>query len=462
MVIYLAYQYYMNSKVNILVLFFSAISFHAFAQQAWSLDECVSYAIEHNLSLNDFEYTEFSNEETYKQSIRNMLPSVNGYTDYFQSFGRAADPNSNIFVNSDFFANNYSLTATIDLFQGFQKINTIRASKLIYSASLQDVEQQKFLLAFRVMKAYYDIKFFEGLLAISQEQLQLSQNNFDLVKRQVELGLKAGADVYEAESLLLTDELSLTQSRNNFQKAQLQLIQEMNLIGESSILLKPFIRDDQFTERGVTVVNQDSIFNNAMSFIPIIKAQELRAAAAKKQLAAARGLYYPRLSLAAGYGTGYFETFINDAGIVIPFREQLKNNASKYIGLALNIPILNGWSARSRVKQQKIELMRADNNLDLQEQELYLVIQQLIQDYNSLQVEIAQSAKKVQAQELAFTIAQKRYDKGLVSVLDLTQAKNLFATAQNENLQVLLRFYLNKSTLDFYNGLPVFNINQNN
>ncbi|MGB5460631.1 MAG: TolC family protein [Eudoraea sp.] len=452
----------MNFKFNILVLFLSAFSFSAFAQEAWSLDECVSYAIEHNLSLNDFEYTELSDEETYKQSIRNLLPSVNGYTDYFQSFGRAADPNSNIFVNSDFFANNYSLTATIDLFQGFQKINTIRASKLIYGASLEDVEQQKFLLAFRVMKAYYDIKFFEGLLVISQEQLQISQNNFDLVKRQVELGLKAGADLYEAESLLLTDELALTQSQNNFQKAQLQLIQEMNFIGESSILLEPFIRDKQLTERGVTVVQQDSIFNNAMSFIPLIKAQQLRAAAAKKQLSAARGLYYPRLSLAAGYGTGYFETFINDAGIVIPYREQLKNNASKYIGFSLNIPILNGWSARSKVKQQKIELLRADNNLDLQEQQLYLTIQELIQDYNSLQVEIAQSAKKVQAQELAFTIAQKRYDRGLVSVLDLTQAKNLFATAQNENLQVLLRFYLNKSTLDFYNGLPVFNINQNN
>ncbi len=452
----------MNLKFSVLVLFFLTVSWQAFAQESWSLDKCVSYAIEHNLSLNDFEYTEFSSEETYKQSIRNLLPSVNGYADYFQSFGRAADPNSNIIVNSDFFANNYSLTASIDLFQGFQKINSIRASKLIYSASLEDVEQQKFLLAFRVMKAYYDIKFFEGLLVISQEQLQISQDNFNLVKRQVELGLKAGADVYEAESLLLTDELALTQSENNFQKAQLQLIQEMNFIGESTILLEPFLRDNSKTELGVTVVQQDSIYNNAMGFIPIIKAQKLRATAARKQLAVARGNLYPSLSLVAGYGTGYFETFINDAGVVIPFREQLKNNASEYIGLALNVPIFNGWSARSRVKQQKIELLRADNNLDLQEQQLYLVIQQLIQDYTSLEVEIAQSAKKVQAQELAFTIAQKRYDKGLVSVLDLTQAKNLFATAQNENLQVLLRFYLNKSTLDFYNGLPVFNINQNN
>jgi len=452
----------MNLKFSVIVLFFLTVSWQAFAQETWSLDKCVSYAIEHNLSLNDFEYTEFSNEETFKQSKRDLLPSINGYADYFQSFGRAADPNSNIIVNSDFFANNYSLTASIDLFQGFQKINSIRASKLIYNASLEDVEQQKFLLAFRVMKAYYDIKFFEGLLVISQEQLQISRDNFNLVKRQVELGLKAGADVYEAESLLLTDELALTQSENNFQKAQLQLIQEMNLIGESTIFLEPFFRDKVETELGVTVVQQDSVYNNAMSFIPIIKAEKLRAVAARKQLAVARGNLYPSLSLVAGYGTGYFETFINDAGIVIPFREQIKNNASKYVGLALNIPIFNGWSARSRVKQQKIEILRADNNLDLQEQQLYLVIQQLIQDYTSLEVEKAQSAKKVQAQELAFTIAQKRYDKGLVSVLDLTQAKNLFATAQNENLQVLLRFYLNKSTLDFYNGLPVFNINQNN
>lgn len=449
---------YQKIKIFTIALLLTCVSLEA--QDSWSLDKCVSYAIEHNLTLNDFEYTEFSTKETYKQSIRDLLPSINGYADYFQSFGRAADPNSNIIVNSDFFANNYSLTASIDLFQGFQKINLIRASKLTYNASLEDVEQQKFQLAFRVMKAYYDIKFFEGLLVISQEQLQISQDNFNLVKRQVELGLKAGADIYEAESLLLTDELALTQSENNFQKAQLQLIQEMNFIGESNVLLDPFLRDNTKTEIGVIAIQQDTIYNNALSFMPIIKAEKLRATAARKQLAVARGNLYPSLSLVAGYGTGYFETFINDAGVVIPFREQLKNNASKYVGFALNVPIFNGWSARSMVKQQKIELLRADNNLDLQKQQLYLVIQQLIQDYTSLLVEKAQSAKKVQAQELAFTIARKRYEKGLISTLELYTAKNLFVSSQNENLQVRLRVEVNKSTLDFYKGLPIFGINE--
>ena len=55
--------------------------------------------------------------------------------------------------------------------------------------------------------------------------------------------------------------------------------------------------------------------------------------------------------------------------------------------------------------------------------------------------------------------AQKKYEKGLINALELFTAKNLFANAQNENLQVRLRTEINNSTLDFYRGLPVFNIN---
>ena len=122
-------------------------------------------------------------------------------------------------------------------------------------------------------------------------------------------------------------------------------------------------------------------------------------------------------------------------------------------------PISNGWSARSRVKQAKIERLRAENNLKVQEQLLFQTIQQLVQDHNSLSVEIEQSAKNMEAQRLAFAIAQKRYEKGLINAIELFTAKNLFANAQNLNLQVRLRAEVNKSTLDFYQGLPIFNIN---
>ena len=89
-------------------------------------------------------------------------------------------------------------------------------------------------------------------------------------------------------------------------------------------------------------------------------------------------------------------------------------------------------------------------------------MQQLVQDNIALQTEASQSESQLRSQELAFSIANKKYEKGLINALELFQAKNIFATAQNTNLQVQLRLKVNIRTLDFYNGLPIFNINTTN
>lgn len=428
------------------------------AQEKWTLDECVAYALENNLQLNDFEYSAQAGRETYKQSVRNLLPVLNANSDYTVNSGRAEDPNTGTFVVQDFFSNNYSLQSNVDLFRGFQKLNSIKASKLLYSATQEEVLQQKYLLAFRVMQAFNNIRFFEGLLAIANEQLVVSETNYRLVEKQIELGLMAGADLYEAQSLLLADELNLTQAQNQLATAKLSLIQEMNLENVSDIQIIPNMEEKPKEEVSGTM-ESDSVFDKARDFLPLLKAQEMRAKAAKKQVGVARGNLYPSLSLFAGIGTGYFETFQDSLGNTLPFRQQFRDNTSRFYGISLNVPISNGWSARSRVKQAKIEKLRQENNLEVQEQVLFQTIQQLVQEYNSLLVETEQSQQNMEAQRLSFTIAQKRYEKGMINAIELFTAKNLFASAQNENLQVRLRSEINKSTLDFYRGLPVFNIN---
>lgn len=446
----------MSLKKIFFILSFASC-FTTFAQQVWSLEECVDFAIENNLQLNDFEYTEQSNKETYRQSVRNLLPNVNGFADYNISFGRQVNPNDNSISNTEFFSNNYSISGSFDIFQGFQKINNIKASKFLYRAAKEESVQQRYLLAFRVMRAFYDIQFIEGLIIISEEQVEISRTNYELVKKQIEVGLMAGADLYEAESLLLADELLLTQNKNRLLAAKLALIQAMNLQGETDILIRPEMENSEIETN--SAITSDSIFNTAMEFIPLIKAQELRVKAAKKQVAIARGNLAPSIAIQGGYGTGYFETITDTLGVTIPFRSQFRDNTNQFIGVSLNVPISNAWSGRSRIKQQKIALSRAKNNFEIQEQELYQLIQQLVQEYNALNTEVLQTEKRSKSQELAFQIAQKRYEKGLVNAIELGRAKTLFATAQNEYLQVRLRLKVNKSTLDFYNNLPIFNIN---
>lgn len=452
----MAHQNNMNLKIKITILSIFAMCTELISQEKWSLEECVAYALEHNLQLKDFDYQKDSGKETYRQSIRNLLPAINGSSEYSIRYGRSTDPFTNDVVNSDFFSNNYSLSASMDIFQGFQKLNSIKASKFIYKASMEDVQQQKYLLAFRVMQAYYNIKFYEGLLLNSREQTEISQKNYDLVKRQIELGLKAGADLYEAEAALLGDRLLVTQNGNLLAQAKLLLVQEMNLEETTDVEL---LNELEITAEMERMVDGDSIYNKAKGFIPMLKAEEFRAKAAKKEVAVARGRLYPSISIFSGYGTGYYETTVDTLGVIIPFKNQVKDNASRYIGASINIPISNGWSARSRVKQQKINLERAKNNVKIQEQELFKLIQQLVQEHEALEVESGQSLKKMESQQLAFAIAQKKYEKGLIDIIALFQAKNLFGVAQNENLQVRLKLKVNEKTLDFYGGLPIFNIN---
>lgn len=445
----------MNLKHNILFAFFFMAGLCISAQEKWTLDECVAYALGHNLQLNDYEYTSQSGRETYRQSVRDLLPRISGSADYVINFGRSIDPFTNNVVATDFFSNRYSLESSIDLFRGFQKLNKIKASKLLYEATKEETLQQKYLLAFRVMQAFYDIQFYEGLVTISKEQLAVSESNYNLVQKQIALGLKAGSDLYEAESLLLTDKLNLTQSQNQLAAAKLKLIQEMNLENTDDIvIIKKFPSTTQ--EEEALAMQSDSIFVEAQRFMPILKAQELRTKAAQKQLGAIRGNLFPSLSLFTGIGTGYFETTRDSLGATVPFRDQFGNNTFQYVGVSLNIPISNAWSGRSRVKQQKIERSRTENNLEIQKQVVFQAIQTLVQEYHALKVEYEQSTQKMEAQNLAFTIAQKRYEKGLINALELFTAKNLFASAQNENLQVGLKSEVNKSTLDFYRGLPVF------
>ena len=442
-----------------ILLWLSSAAVHS--QESWTLDTCVSYALEHNLQLNNLEYDTQSTRETYRQSYRNLLPSVAAGSNYGISYGRSVDPNTYTFVNSDFFSNDYNVRANLDIFTGFQKLNSIAASKFLYKAAKADALNEKYLLAFRIMTNFYNVGYYEDQIKIAKEQLAISSNNVKLVKRQIDLGVKAGADLYEAQSVMEGDKLALVQAENNYKTARLSLMQEMNLEASEDFSISNTLENlgsEPIQESGFT---SDSIYQGALDFIPTIKAGEYRVDAAKKAVAKSRGRFFPSLSLFSSYSTGYYELNVDDLGILIPFRDQLKNNASKYVGFSLNVPIFEAWNRRSAVKQEKITLLKEKNNLNLQKQELNKLIQQLVQDYVAGSAEYEQSRQNVLAQSLAFEIAQKKYSKGMISIIELNQTKNAFAKAQNENLQVLSKLKVQSKTLDFYRGLPVFNIDTN-
>lgn len=447
----------MKRNIKYLVLLLIAHPVCGSAQQTWTLEACIEYAVDHNLLVEDYHLAEDNRQEIYKQSYREFLPYIGAGAGYNIRYGRSVDPNTNVITSTDFFSNNYSINASVDIFRGFQRSNAIQASRFLLEAAQQDIRQEKYLLAFRVMTAWYDVLYFQEQGQITRQQVDISQAQYDLVRRQIDLGLKAGTDLLEAEAVLVADQLTVTQSENNLKAAKLALVHEMNLENGDDLQIDTL--NIAFpSENAVLQVDPDSIYRASLTFLPEIHAAQSRVQAAEKEMAISRGNLYPSIGISGGYGTGFFETRLDQTGEIIPFGPQLRDNASYYIGISLNIPIVDRWRIRSGINRQKIAIRQSVNQLNIQKQELEKIIRSLVQDFKAAQAEYLQSRQSEATVKLAFEVAQKKYEKGLISILELNQAKTLYALAQNENLQIRLKLVMLNKTLDFYRGMPIFDI----
>ncbi|WP_100614524.1 TolC family protein [Confluentibacter citreus] len=422
-----------------------------FSQKSWTLDECIAYALEHNLGQQNQTYNEAIGKENWRQSKRDLIPQIGvGSPSYAVNYGRTIDPITNTIVDTKYGSGNGSLSSSIVLFETFKKWNTLAFQKIQFETSKQATEQYKYDLAFKIMNLFNDVLFNEGALSIVTEQQAINLLYLKLIDSQVKLGMKAKADLYDIEATVSTDELNVLQANNRLKESKLALTQEMNLPQNDIELLAPL--ENQSINESLLGTNAESLFNNAQKFLPALQIGALDLMAAKKNLAITRSSFFPKLTFNTGINTGYSPNRLDASGNEMEFWEQIKTNTNKYIVLSLYIPIFGNGRNWSNTKIAKINIQKADVDLKQKEQLVYKEIQKLIQKNEALFAEEKLNSKKVELKELALTIAQKKFKNGLISIYDLQVANNEFIGAKIDQLQMRIQFNIQKKTLDFYNG----------
>ncbi|WP_111307311.1 TolC family protein [Confluentibacter sediminis] len=433
-------------------LCFIMICFNGFSQKDWTLDECIAYALEHNLGQQSQVYNESIGKENWNQSKRDMFPQI--YTSlpsYNVSYGRTVDPYTNTIVNTkNIYGINGGLSTSIVLFESFKKWNALAYQKIQFETNKQSTEQSKYDLAFKIMNLYNDVLFNEGALSIVTEQQSINLLQYKLISSQVELGMKAKADLYEIEATVSSDELSVLQANNRLKEAKLALIQEMNLPQDDIELLAPL--ENQSINESLTNVDAESLFNKAQQFLPTLQMEKLNVKAAEKNLAITKAAFFPKITFNTGISTSYFPNRLDTSGNEIEFWDQTKSNTYKYIGFSLNIPIFGNGRNWSNTKIARINLLKANVDLEQKKQVVQKEIQMLIQKNEALLAEDKLNSKKVELKELTLTIAQKKLKNGLITLYDLQAINNEFISAKIDQLRMRIQFNIQKKTLDFYNG----------
>lgn len=437
-----------------LILFITAGSRIIYAQELWTLNDCINYAFINNLDIESQSIITEKYKESFNQAKRERLPKISGGTDYGISFGKSVDPITNDVTYNNFNSNNYSLNGGITLFEGFMRNNQIAYNRFIYLAGIENEKNLKVEIGFMVMNAFHNALYYKGLIDIVKQQKELSELNLEKIRRQAEVGLSAKTELLEIEARLADEELHLIRTENNYKASLLELKKVMNFPVNKDLSLME-ISETEIIQYPV-FENADSIFALALENLPAVKAKLQQLKAVEKALAVSKGSLYPALNLNGGYYTGFYETRVDENGNSISYKEQIKNNASQSIGVSLSVPVFNRWNNRSNIKQSKLNLEKERVDLENFKTQLYYEIESYCQDLSAVSAEYLQAKKQTESNQLAFEVAEKKKEQGMFNVIDLYTSKNLLSNAQSELLRTKLMYLLKRKTLDFYMGKTIF------
>jgi len=436
---------------NILLGLICLLELDAFSQEKLSLDSCIRVGLKNNLTIQNASISSRITDISYKQSIWSYLPEMYAGGNAGLNSGRSIDPNTNGIVETSFISNSFYLSASLDLFKGFSQLNELAYQKYLSISAKSNLRKVEDEVAFAIMNAFFDVAYFEELISIASEQKELSKLNLKKAEVLVTAGLKAEADLLEVKANVEKDELFYVQSQNQYNVALLNLRRAMNVGSDFSINVE--MPQDSIFAIPVTDANSDSLFHIYSMHSQQLVSFENEWKASLKKINVKRAGYYPSLKLEASFGTAYYETNKDNLGKTYGYEYQLKNNRSQYVGLSLLVPIFRKNETHSSVKQAKLQSEITKNMLDKAKQDVQLEIVENVNGLVAASRELIQSERQLEADRLAFDAAQKKFDKGMISVVEFYTAKNRLSNTKAQLLRARLTLEIKKRIIDFYKGI---------
>lgn len=447
----------------IITILASAFTFSvATAQEKWSLNKCIDYAKEHNINIKMNKLDVEVQANNTKQSKLNLLPNVNGNMGYSFSYGRSLSAN-NTYEQQNTQGGNVGISASVGLFNGFQKQNAIKQNQLNLKASLQDVEKAKEDLSINITSSYLDILFKKELLQVAQEKLKVTKQQIYRSEQLVEVGKLPKGTLMEQKAQQAREELEVVNAQNYLDLALLNLAQLLDLESVNGFdIVKPEL---PVINANKSMMTPESIFASAVNVRPEMKAANYRLKSAEKGLAIAKGSRLPSLSMSGSWGSSYSKDFpemgIDAKGNAVLIRkemrlsDQLKNRENKGFGFSLSIPIFNGGSVNRDIANARLNIERNNLSIANAKNELRKQIQQAYANARAAMNKYFSSEEAINSSEEAFRYTQEKFNLGLVNSVDYNQEKNNLFQAKSNLLQAKYEYIFRAKILDFYNGVAI-------
>ena len=411
----------------------------------WSLQDCISYALEHNISVKQQGLAAEQAAIELETAKWDRAPGLSGNASQNFSFGRglAAD---NTYVNKNTASTGFSLGTSVNLFSGFRASETIRLRNLDLQSANAELLRAKNDISMNVAQAYMQILYNIEILGVAERQIAIDSLQLERLMHLLSNGKASEVEILQQKATMEQDRFTLVQAQNNLSLAILTLTQLLELPSPEGFKVVP---PSMQIETGL-LENPDSIFVHAAATRPEILSEQIKLEGFDAQVKIAKSALYPSLSLSAGLGSNYYKTDGLDMGT---FDEQIKNNFSQYVGLSLNIPIFDKLATRNSIRSSRLAQSSQALKLQYAKNSLYKEIQQAYHNAVAARSRYYSSKQAAKAAEESFTLVQAKYESGKASITEFNESKNASLKSESDLAQARYEWMYQAKLLDFYKGI---------
>ncbi|QCX01183.1 TolC family protein [Aggregatimonas sangjinii] len=446
----------MNFKLTALLAVFSLGMLSA-QQKKWTLEECVAYAVENNLTIEQFEIDLLSTQIDKSDAIGAFLPNLNGSISTSGNTGLSFDPTTQEPVTTTIITGSGGLTSAVTLFDGLRNIHRLNRAKINTIASQYRLDDLKDDIRLQVALAYLQIVSNKESLKVFEAQYAVTEQDLKRTKELVDAGVLPKGDLLQVEATAAGIEQQIVNTENLVLISRINLAQLLQITDYANF----DVVDEDFEIPPSDIVNKsaEEIFAEALTFRNDIKFSQSNIDLAVKDLAISKGARYPTLGAFFNYNTRYSdqERFDNVTGMLFreSFQDQLWLNDGISYGLQMNIPVFNGFSVKNNIKRSQLAVERAKLQFEQDKLALETDINQAYVDVKSFSKAYEAAMKTLEARRLAYNYSKERYDVGLLNAFDFSQAQSQVDNAEADVIRTKYNYIFRLKVLEFYFGLPL-------
>lgn len=447
------------------------------ARTVHTLEECIALALKNNLELKQSILAEETSAIYFKQNKNAILPKLNGLYNLGISNGRSIDPFTNSYVNEQLTFSNAGLGLDATVFNGFKLINAWKQAKLNLKASEMQTETAKQGLILNVTLTYLQVLNSYDLVKLAETRVNTTKGQLQRLQSMFEEETGNPAEYRDLQGQIAADYSYMAESQNQL---EIEIINLNSLVNAEEEITVASL--DQNLDIKKYPYSANEVYLQALEVFPSVKASDFNLKAAEKGVAVALSQYSPEISFFANLNTNFssaarifnetgtsimetgdfitidnqnFQVFSEQSNFTkekISYNNQFDNNLNSSVGVAVSVPIFNGFKAKNNVALEKIKREEAKISVDKTKLDLK---QSVKQSYNTMQTSFERYRllqEQVEAYKESFRINEIRFNNGVSNSVEYLISKDNLENAEINLANVGYEYLLRVKVLEYYRG----------